>query len=90
MKTPKSLKPIKKFLKKHWRNWTILAILGIITYIGFIFYNYLYKPVYQPEELIPQKLEIDVDAHQQIMDFYHQEQENINIIINKEYPNPFK
>lgn len=90
MKTPKSLKLTKNFLKKHWRNWTILAVLGIVIYIGFIFYHYLYKPIYQPEELTPQKLEIDTDTYQEIMDLYYQEQESINIIINKEYPNPFK
>lgn len=90
MKKEKFLKPIKKFFKKHWPKWTILVILGIIIYTGFVFYQYIYKPIYQPRELLPQKLEIDKEIYQEIMDFYSQQEKNINEILNKIYPNPFK
>ena len=90
MKNKKSLKPIKDFLKKYWQKWTIIIILGIIIYIVFVFYQYIYKPVYQPEELMPQRLEIKEGIYQEIMNFYYQQGENINIILNKNYPNPFK
>ena len=90
MKKNRFLKAIKNLLKEHWQKWTIIAILGIILYVGFVFYFYIYKPVYQPRELTPQKLEINKKVYQEIMDFYFQQEENINEIINKEYPNPFK
>ena len=90
MKLKKTSKAIEKFYKRHWKNWTILAILGIIIYTGFVFYQYIYKPVYQPRELIPQRLEIKEQTYQEIMDFYFQRQENITKILNKNYPNLFK
>lgn len=90
MKREKILKLIENFFKKHWQKWTILAILGIIIYTGFIFYQYVYKPLYQPRELPLQKLEINKKNYQEIMDFYYQQEENIDKIINKTYPNPFK
>lgn len=90
MKMKESLKPVENFLKKHWQKWTILAILGIVIYAGFVFYQYVYKPVYQPRELTPTKLEIDKEIYQEIMEFYNQREGNINQIINKDYNNPFK
>lgn len=90
MKAKKILKLIERFLRKHWHKWTILAILGIVIYAGFVFYQYVYKPVYQPKESILQKLEIKKQIYQEIMEFYYQQEENISQIINKDYPNPFK
>lgn len=90
MKTKRILKVIENFLKKHWPKWTILAILGIIVYLGFVFYLHIFKPVYQPEELLLQKLEIKKQTHQEIMELYNQQEENINQIINKDYNDPFK
>lgn len=90
MKLRKNLKPIGKFLKKYWKNWTILAILGIIIYTGFIFYQYIYKPIYQPRELMLHRLEIKKQIYQEIMDSYFQRQENITEILNKNYLNPFR
>lgn len=90
MKNKKFLKPIKSFFGKHWQKWTIILILGIIIYIGFIFYQYIYKPIYQPRELVPQRLEIKEEIYQELMDFYSQQEEKINEILNKTYPNPFK
>lgn len=90
MNIKKLLKVVKIFCKKHWLKWTILAILGIIVYLGFVFCQYIYKPIYQPRELFPKRLEIKQQIYQEIMDFYSQQQENINKIINKTYPNPFK
>jgi capsular polysaccharide biosynthesis protein len=90
MKLKKILKPIGKFFKKHWKKWTILAILGIIIYISFIFYQYIYKPIYQSQELIPQKLRIKKQIYQEVMDFYFQRQENITKIISRDYLDPFK
>lgn len=90
MKTKKILKLIKGFFRKHWQKWTILAIGAIVIYAGFVFYQYVFKPVYQPKESIPQKLEIEKQIYQEIMGFYYQQEENISQIINKDYPNPFK
>jgi len=86
----KSLKTIEKLLKNHWKKWTILAILAIIIYIGFLFYSYIYKPIYQPKDLVPEKLEIDKETYQELINYYNSKQENINRIISKEYPNIFK
>lgn len=90
MKSKKILKAIENFLKKHWQKWTILAILGIVIYIGIMFYLYVYNPVYEPKELIPEKLEIDKITYQEIMEYYNQQEQIINQIVNKEYLNPFK
>jgi len=86
----KALKTIKKLLENYWKKWTTLAILVIIIYIGFLFYSYIYKPIYQPKDLVPEKLEIDKETYQELMNHYNLKQENINQIINKEYPNIFK
>jgi len=90
MRLKKILKAIARFFKKHWPKWTILAILVIIIYLGFVFYHYIYKPAYQSKELTPYRLEIEEQIYQEIMDSYNQRQENINKIINKDYPNPFE
>lgn len=90
METKKSLKLIKRFFKKHWLKWTILVVLGIIIYTGIIFYQYIYKPIYQPEELTPQKLEIDIKTYQKVMDSYYQEEENIDKILNKKHLDLFR
>lgn len=90
MKVRKILKPIENFFKKYWQNWTILAILAMVIYISFILYQYIYKPIYQPRKITPQRLEIEKQIYQEVMDLYSQRQENISKIINKEYPNPFK
>lgn len=90
MKSKKILKAVEKFLKKHWQKWTILAILAIVVYIGIVFYLYVYKPAFQPQESTPLKLEIDKETYQEVMEHYNQKQEIINQIMNKEYINPFK
>ena len=84
------LKSIKEFFEKHWRRWTILAILAMVIYIGLIFYQYIYKPIYQSREVTAQRLEIKKNIYQQIMDYYSKIGENINQIFNKNYSNPFE
>jgi hypothetical protein len=86
----KSFKAIKKFCGKYWRRWTTLAILAMVIYIGFIFYQYIYKAIYQPREIISQRLEIKEQTHKEVMDSYFQRTKNIEIILGKYYPNPFK
>jgi len=90
MDIKKILKSIKEFLGKHWRKWTILAIGGMVVYSGFVFYQYIYRPIYKPQEIPSQRIEIKEELYQKLMDFYLKYQDNINEIINKEYPNPFK
>lgn len=90
MKNRNILKPIKKFCKKHWQKWTILAILAMIIYVGFIFYQCVYKPIYQIGELEFQRLEIKEQIYQELMDSYSQRQKNINKILTKTYIDPFK
>ena len=77
----KILKPIKEFCKKYWQKWTILAVLGMVIYIGFIFYQYIYTPIYQPSDVMPQRLEIKKEIYQQVMDFYFERGENIEEIL---------
>lgn len=90
MELGKILRAIKRFLSKHWSRWTILAILAMVIFIGFIFYQYIYKPIYQSREFEPKILEIKKDVYQELMDLYFQRQENINRIITREYADPFK
>jgi len=84
------LKSSKEFCGKHWKKWIILAILIMVIYIGFIFYQYIYKPIYQPKEVTAQRLEIKKNIYQRIMNRYSRIGENINQIFNKNYPDPFK
>ncbi|MFZ5559197.1 MAG: hypothetical protein ACOZAL_00125 [Patescibacteria group bacterium] len=84
------LKLIREFSGKHWRKWTILAILAMVTYIGFIFYQYIYKPIYKSQETSIQRIEIKQELYQKLMDSYLQSENNINKIINKDYPDPFR
>ena len=90
MKKTNFFKKINKFFKKHWRKWTILAILGIVVYTGFIFYQYIYKPLYQPKEMSLPKIEIKKQVYQEVMDLYYQRQSNLDKIIYKDYPNLFR
>ncbi|OGZ33092.1 MAG: hypothetical protein A2V69_02775 [Candidatus Portnoybacteria bacterium RBG_13_40_8] len=83
-------KSLKVFLSKHWRKWTILAILAMVIYIGFVAYEYVYKPIYQFKEVTAQRLGIKRQIYQQIMDFYSKSQQDVNDILNKNYPDPFK
>jgi hypothetical protein len=90
MKPKNILKSIKIFLSKHWKKWTIFAILAIVIYAGFVSYEYIYKPLYVQNEITPFKLEIKKAVYQSIMDNYAQKQEIIDKIINKNYSDPFK
>jgi hypothetical protein len=90
MSKKKRLKALRNFCKKHWRKWTILIILAMVVYAGFIFYQYIYKPIYQPREIIPKKLEIRKDIYQDVMDSYFERQGEAEKAINKIYPDPFK
>jgi len=86
----KKLKKIGIFLKKHWKKWTILAILFIIAFVGFIVYEHVYKPLYQSMEVEAQKLEIKKKTYRDVMDSYYEREDKIDEIVNKLYPNPFK
>lgn len=90
MKQTQFLKTIKDFLEKHWQKWTILIIAAMVIYIGFVFYLYIYKPIYRPEGLKLQKLEIENGVYQDIMDIFQQRKANINQVINKNYIDVFK
>lgn len=86
----KTLKQINKFLENNWQKWTILVILGIVIYVLIIFYSLVYKPVYMPEVVTSEKLEIKTQTYEDIMSFHEQKQENIDQIVNKEYLDIFK
>jgi len=83
-------KSIKGFLGKQWKKWTILIVLVMVIYIGFIFYKYIYKPIYQVKEVSAQKFEIREDTYEQIINSYSNLGENINRVINKDYHDSFK
>ena len=83
-------KSIKGFFGKYWKKWTILVVLAMLIYIGFIFYQYVYKPIYQLREVSAQRFEIEKNIYEQIMDSYSKVEENINKTINKDYSDPFK
>lgn len=86
----KTAKSIRNLFIKHWKKWTIFAFLAILVYIGFIFYKYTYKPLYEQKEVSPFKLEIKKAAYQSIMDKFLSKGEKINQITNKNYLDPFK
>lgn len=90
MDLKKTLKSIRNFFIKHWKKWTIFAFLAILVYIGFIFYKYTYKPLYEQKEVSPFKLEIKKSVYQSIMDNFLSRGEKINQINNKNYLDPFK
>jgi len=90
MNLKKTAKSIKNFFIKHWKKWTIFAFLAILVYIGFIFYKYVYQPVYALKEVDPFRLEIKRAAHQSIMDVYLNKEEKLNRINTKNYLDPFK
>lgn len=90
MNNKKKLRALKNFCKRHWRKWTILIILAMVVYVVFIFYQYIYKPIYQTKEIVSKKLEIRKDVYQDIMDLYLQRQSNAEEAINKTYPDPFR
>lgn len=86
----KTAKSIRNLFIKHWKKWTIFAFLAILVYVGFIFYKYIYKPLYEQKEVSPFKLEIKKAAYQSIMDKFLSKGEKINQINNKNYLDPFK
>lgn len=77
-------------MTKYWKKWTIFVILAMVIYVGFLIFQYVYKPIYKPEQTTIQRLEINKTVYNEIMKAYSESQENINRIINKNYPNPFK
>ena len=83
-------KQMEIICKDHWRKWTILAIGVMIIYLGFVFYQYVYKPVYKTKEVISQKTEIKQGIYDRVMDAYFQKEKNIEEIFNKNYIDIFK
>jgi hypothetical protein len=90
MKAKDPFKKIGKVFIRHWRKWTLLAICGMIIYLGFLFYEYIYQPIYQPGEIVSVQREIAKQVYQKVMDAYFQKQENINQVFNKNYLDIFK
>ncbi|MDP2947567.1 MAG: hypothetical protein Q8N88_05625 [Nanoarchaeota archaeon] len=90
MNLNKIIKPIERFLKNHWQKWTILVILGMIVYLGSMLYKYVYMPLYQPEEIVIQKLEIQENLYNSLLEKFSQKQKNIIEIFNKNYLDPFQ
>lgn len=90
MKVNKTLKSIKNLLAKYWKKWTIFIFLAIVVYTGIIFYQYVYKSLYEQREVAPFRLEIKKTIYQSIMDDYLSKGEKINQIFNKNYLDPFK
>jgi uncharacterized protein YpmS len=84
------LKSIKNRTTKYWRRWTIFVILAMVIYVGLLIFQYVYKPIYKPEETTIQRLEINKNVYNEIIRTYSESQENINRIINKDYPDIFK
>lgn len=88
---PRNLfKKTQKIFEIHWRKWTILVILGMIIYLGFIFYKYIYKPIYKPQAISSLQIEIKQDIYKKVMEVYFQKRENLNEILNKNYLDIFK
>lgn len=90
MDLEKILKQIETIFKDHWRKWTILAIGVMIIYLGFVFYQYVYKPVYKTKEAVFQKTEIKQSIYDRVMDTYFQKEKNIEEIFNKNYIDIFR
>jgi len=90
MNLKKTAKSIRNFFIKHWKKWTIFSFLAILVYIGFIFYEYVYKPIYALKEVAPFKLEIKRAVYQGIVDAYLNKGEKVNQINTKNYLDPFK
>lgn len=90
MNFKKTTKSIKNFFLEYWRKWIIVAFLAILIGIGFIFYKYIYVPLYGEKEVSPFKLEIKKTAYQEIMNKYLGKEQEINRIFNKNYLDPFK
>jgi len=65
-------------------------ILAMFVYIGLMVFRYIYRPIYEPKETTIQRLEINKTVYNEIMRSYSNNEEEINKIINKDYPNPFK
>ena len=90
MNLNKIIKSIKGFLSAHWQRWTILVILAMIIYLGFMLYKYVYKPIYHPEEVVVQKLEIKENLYNSLLEKFSQKQKNIIEILSKNYLDPFQ
>ncbi|MBU3922702.1 hypothetical protein KJ684_00490 [Patescibacteria group bacterium] len=86
----KTLKAIEKLFKNNWHKWVFIAILGVIVFIIYLFYSFIYKPIYEPRDLVPEKLEIDKIIYDELINFCDLKEQNINQIIKKEYSNIFK
>jgi hypothetical protein len=90
MDSNRFIKSIMDFLKKHWQGWTILAILVMIVYLGLTLYNYVYKPLYQPEKVVLEQPVIKESLYKSLMDNFAQRQKSIIEIFGKNYLDPFK
>ncbi len=86
----KLINALKKFFARNWKRWTIVAILAILFYIGFVFYKYVYIPLFAEKEITPFKLEIKDSLFKSIILNETEKQERVNQILNKEYLDPFK
>lgn len=84
------IKSIERFLKNHWQRLTILVIFAMIIYLGFMLYEYVYRPAYRPEEIVVQKLEIKENLYNSLLAEFSQKQKNIIEIFDKNYLDLFK
>lgn len=89
-KVKKSLKKLLKLLENHLGLVILIIFVIIILYASWIFYKFVYKPIYTPSEISFEKVEIKKAIFEKVTEQIELREENILEAAGKGYKDVFK
>lgn len=86
----KILKKALKLLENHL-GLVVLVIFVITTsYATFVFYNFVYRPLTAQPEISFEKVKIEKDVFERVIERLELRKDNISEAMRKEYPDVFR
>lgn len=89
-KIKKSLKKLLKWIENHLGLVILIIFVIIILYASWLFYNFVYKPIYISSEISFEKVEIKKVIFEKAIEQIELREENILEAGGKKYKDVFK
>lgn len=90
LKIRKNLKKSLKYLEAHLGLVILIIFVIIILYASWLFYDFVYKPVYTPSEISFEKVEIKKATFEKVIEQLELREKDILEAMGKEYKDVFK
>lgn len=86
----KIFKKALKLLENHLGLVVLIMFVIAVLYAAFVFYNFVYGPVTAQPETSFEKVKIEKDVFEKVIERLELRKENISEAMRKEYPDVFR